>query len=66
MASGKPTITVVIETDGSCTIAVEGCAGPECERLTANLEKAIGTVRSRERTAEYRERETERPVKVRQ
>ena len=46
-------ITVTIDRDGQATVAVNGIDGPGCEAATEALERALGAVRSRERTPEY-------------
>ena len=46
-------ITVTIDQDGQATVAVSGIDGPDCQAATESLERALGAVRSRERTSEY-------------
>jgi hypothetical protein len=46
-------ITVTIDQDGQATVTVSGIGGPGCEAATEALERALGAVRSRERTSEY-------------
>lgn len=45
-------VTVVIAPDGQVTIEVNGLKGQGCLELTEQLEKALGTVSSREMTPE--------------
>ena len=61
-------ITVTIDQDGQATVAVSGIDGPGCEAATEALERALGAVRSRERTPEYyraRQQQTSTVRKVR-
>lgn len=58
-------IIVDIDDDGRITIKTEGFAGPGCKAATKNLEKALGTVRSAELTADYHKREAQRHVQKR-
>ena len=46
-------ITVTIGQDGKATVTVNGIDGSGCEAATEALERALGAVRSRERTPEY-------------
>jgi uncharacterized protein GlcG (DUF336 family) len=46
-------ITVTIDQNGQATVAVSGIDGPDCHTATEALERALGAVRSRERTPEY-------------
>ena len=46
-------ITVAIDQNGQATVTVSGIDGPGCEAATEALERALGAVRSRERTSEY-------------
>jgi hypothetical protein len=45
-------ITVTIDQNGQTTVTVSGIDGPGCEAATEALERALGAVRSRERTPE--------------
>ena len=61
-------ITVTIDQDGQATVAVSGIDGPDCHAATEALERALGTIRSRERTPEYyqvRQQQTSAVRKVR-
>jgi hypothetical protein len=61
-------ITVTIDQDGQATVTVSGIDGPGCEAATEALERALGAVRSRERTSEYyraRQQQTSTVRKVR-
>lgn len=53
MAIGSVEIT--IDRSGAVYFEVRGVKGASCMDLTEALEKALGTVASRERTAEYYE-----------
>ena len=46
-------ITVTIDQDGRAAVTVNGIDGPGCEAATEAIERALGAVRSRERTPEY-------------
>ena len=46
-------ISIEICADGSVTVGVTGMSGPECIQLTAEIEKALGEVTKREKTAEF-------------
>lgn len=49
----EKTVIVTIDEAGNPTIKVEGVKGPACAALTADLEKALGSVKSSQKTAEY-------------
>ena len=52
-----------IDDEGNVSIQVKGVSGPECERITREIEEAIGVVSHRERTSEfYQEVTTEESV----
>jgi len=42
-----------IDDEGNVSIEVKGVSGPECERITREIEEAIGIVSTRDRTSEY-------------
>ena len=46
-------VLIDIDTTGKTTLKVQGCAGPSCAALTADIEKALGTVTGDQKTAEY-------------
>lgn len=46
-------IEVVIAPDGSSRIEGHGFTGPDCEKATEFLERALGKVGKRRRKAEY-------------
>jgi hypothetical protein len=46
-------VTVTIDQDGQAIVTVNGIDGPACQAATETLERALGVVRSRERTPEY-------------
>jgi len=46
-------IEVIVNTDGSLKIEAIGFAGPDCEKATAFLEKALGMASTRKRKVEY-------------
>lgn len=49
----KQEIVVTISESGDTTVEVHGVAGSACEQATAELEQAMGVVRTREHTAAY-------------
>ncbi len=42
-----------IDDEGNVSIEVKGVSGPECERITREIEEALGMVASRDRTSEF-------------
>lgn len=46
-------IEITIEPNGDVQIEGKGIHGPECLKLTADIEAAIGTVEKRVKTPEY-------------
>lgn len=50
---GKQEIEFIIKPDGSVEERVIGVSGPECEKITADIEKALGEVAKRERTGDF-------------
>ena len=52
MASRKQ-IDFTIDEEGNVSIQVKGVAGAECEKLTREIEEALGIVSERTRTSEY-------------
>ena len=52
-----------IDDEGNVSIEVKGVDGGDCERLTREIEEALGVVSSRQRTSEfYKEAVTEEKV----
>ncbi|MGF1505330.1 MAG: DUF2997 domain-containing protein [Chloroflexi bacterium] len=51
--AGKQEIEFVIKPDGTVEEKVIGVSGPDCEKITADIEKALGEVIDRERTSDY-------------
>lgn len=51
------TITVNVSATGEVIVSVSGCAGPGCQKLTADLERALGRVSADRRTPEYHEQQ---------
>jgi hypothetical protein len=49
-------IEVIIAPDGSSRIEGHGFTGPDCEKATAFLERALGKVGNRRRKPEYAQR----------
>ena len=52
MASRRE-IQFTIDDNGNVSIQVVGVKGEECERLTREIEQALGVVNSRTHTSEY-------------
>lgn len=50
---GKQEIEFVIRPDGSVEERVIGVNGPDCLKITASIEDALGTVAKREHTPEF-------------
>jgi hypothetical protein len=50
------TIEVIVGTDGAIKIDAVGFKGADCEKATAFLEKALGTVKGRQKKPEYHQR----------
>lgn len=50
------TIEVIVNTGGQIKIDAAGFKGADCEKATAFLEKALGTVKGRQKKPEYRQR----------
>lgn len=42
-----------IDDEGNVSIEVKGVAGGDCERITREIEEALGIVTNRERTSEF-------------
>jgi len=53
MAGNKQQIEFVIKPDGTVVEQVSGVSGPDCEKITEAIEKALGEVAERERTGDY-------------
>ncbi len=52
----KRTIELVISPTGDLKLDAIGFKGPDCEKATAFLEKALGQIEKRERKPEYHTR----------
>jgi hypothetical protein len=52
-----------IDENGEVSIKVIGLKGPDCERLTREIEEALGVVKTRQHTSEYYQ-QTEQTEKV--
>ena len=53
MMNTAQTITVTVSADGEVSVGVTGCPGPGCQKLTAELERALGRVSVDQRTFEH-------------
>ncbi len=49
----KQEIEFVIKPDGTVEERVTGVSGPDCEKVTEAIEKALGDVTKRDRTSDY-------------
>lgn len=49
----KDELEITIDENGEVNIHVTGVAGPECMKLTEDLEDALGVVLNREKTGEF-------------
>ena len=49
------TIIINIAENGDVQVEGKGIKGPDCVKLTAEIEKALGEVTKRTKTAEYHE-----------
>lgn len=56
---GKQEIEFVIKADGTVEERVIGVNGPDCEKITASIEDALGVVTKRERTSTFYNNQTE-------
>jgi hypothetical protein len=61
----KTELEVVITPEGEVRIVTHGLKGESCLEETASLEKAVGTVRAREKTREFYEKATGTKTSVR-
>lgn len=52
----KPSIDVIVNTDGSLIIDAIGFKGPACEKATRFLEEALGQIATKQRKPAYNER----------
>ena len=49
----KQELEITIDDDGNVTIKVIGVSGPECLKLTKEIEEALGQVVDRQRTNDF-------------
>ena len=52
----KRTIELTISPSGDLQLDAIGLKGPDCEKATAFLEKALGAIQQRKRKPEYQNR----------
>lgn len=59
-------VEVIMEFDeqDNPVIRVKGAPGKACKKLTADLERKLGTVTKEEHTAEYRQTETKNVARI--
>ena len=55
----KQKMEITILPDGEVSIKVLCVPGPSCEQVSKALEESLGTVKSKEKTAEYYQQELE-------
>ena len=55
----KQKMEITILPNGEVSIRVLCVPGPSCEQVSAALEQSLGTVKSKEKTAEYYQEELE-------
>ena len=48
-------VTIDIDEQGNAKLTVNGCPGSSCKNLTAQIEKALGTVSNDKNTGEFYE-----------
>lgn len=60
----KEELEITIGADGNVSIHVAGVGGPDCLKLTEELEAALGVVTEREKTSEYYAPSTEEHQKT--
>jgi hypothetical protein len=49
----KQELEITIDDDGNVSIKVLGVSGPDCLKLTKEIEEALGVVVDRQRTGEF-------------
>lgn len=52
----RPRVLVEIDADGTVTVGAADVHGPDCEKITRDIEQALGVASSRTRTADYHRR----------
>jgi hypothetical protein len=57
----RRSIEVIVHPDGTLKIEALGIAGPDCAKLTAFLEHALGNVTARRQKPEYYQAATVKP-----
>ena len=60
----KHEIEINIDDNGNVSFQVKGLKGKKCLEVTKELEEALGIVKSREKTAEFYQTETQAETKV--
>jgi len=53
MPGAKQEIIITIGPSGETSVEVHGVPGASCEKATQEVERALGSVKDRKRTAEY-------------
>jgi hypothetical protein len=60
----KHEIEIDIDDNGNVTFQVKGAKGKKCLEITKDLEEALGIVKSREKTAEFYQTETQAGTQI--
>jgi hypothetical protein len=58
----KQELEITIDDDGNVSIKVLGVGGPDCLKLTKEIEEALGVVIDRQRTSEFYQEEKKTQV----
>ena len=62
----KHEIDIQIDDNGNVSFQVKGVKGKKCLEITKELEEALGIVKSREKTAEFYQTETQTGTQIEQ
>jgi len=60
----KHELEITIGNDGEIGIAVSGVNGPECLKITEDLEQELGIVLSREKKSEFYKEKTDTQTEI--
>jgi len=61
----KRELNITVDPDGSVKIDAVGFSGPECEKATEHLERALGKITKHERKREFWKRTLQKVLKHR-
>lgn len=59
-------VILTIDEAGNVEMEVHGVKGPSCQDITANVEKALGSVVSKKKTSEYFQQTATQTVSTKQ